>query len=181
MSAITWVFGAAGQYTASWDGVELVTITATSGGAFLASFSAQTYALAQTAVAAYLAQVPVSSPSMSLLATTATSYPSGYALVNGTGTILSWTAPSDGQMHRVIVFGNYDVTSALTGGAVSTHYTQPGGVTASATVMGGGESTGTSQGTTWGLPVAPGTTVNLVQATAVTVGAATIWAEIWGS
>jgi hypothetical protein len=37
----TWTFGPAGIYTATWDGVSKVTVTLTAGGAFVASFFAQ--------------------------------------------------------------------------------------------------------------------------------------------
>lgn len=118
-------------------------------------------------------------PVIGLLAATGTA---GYTLVNGTGAILSWTAPSDGQMHRVSWFGQLWVTSAETGGAISISITDPGGHASTAqTIDAGGHGINFHQMNYWNLLVQAGSTVTLSQASALTVGAAVLWAELWGS
>jgi hypothetical protein len=106
----------------------------------------------------------------------------GFALQNGTPSILTWTTPNDGKQHRFLVLASLDVTSAETGGQVTVTYNTPDG--------GAGSHTLFSANTAGGVftPVASfmiiceaNTTVTIAQATALTVGAATVWAEIWGS
>ena len=48
----------------------------------------------------------------------ATTGVNGFMLQNATPNILSWTAPNDGNMHRLIVFATLHVTSSETGGKV---------------------------------------------------------------
>jgi hypothetical protein len=128
---------------------------------------------------------------MSLLATTASlagSQPAaGYPLVNGTGTILSWTSPNDGAMHRVMVIGELLVTvgAPSVGGAISLNYTDPAGAAVTlSNVWSGGQ---TAQAAPFGptgqsrILVAPNSTTTLVQGTALSTGTATLWAELWGS
>lgn len=106
----------------------------------------------------------------------------GFALQNGTPTIISWTAPNDGNQHRAAIFGSAVVTSAQTGGALQATFTPPGGAAHSISLGGGGLTAGSySLAATVNVTVAPGTTVSVSQASAQTVGAATVNAEIWGS
>lgn len=52
MSSTVWTFGPGGEYTATWDGAETVTVTLTSGGAFTGSVApVTTLAVAQAAAA----------------------------------------------------------------------------------------------------------------------------------
>lgn len=106
----------------------------------------------------------------------------GVALVNGSPTLLSWTAPNDGQMHSVIAFGALQVSSAETGGAIGLGWTQPGGqvIAAGTQMFAGGLTTG-PQWISQQRLVAPGSTVTVAQSSALTVGAATVWAEIWAA
>jgi hypothetical protein len=116
-----------------------------------------------------------------LLTATATAGNSGFVLVNGTGTIISWTAPNDGAKHRAQLFFSAAVTSNLTGGQVRLTYTI-GAQTSTVNILAGGNTTG-------GYPllnpanviIDPNTTITLSQQTAMTVGAATVWAEIWAA
>lgn len=117
-------------------------------------------------------------PAMNLLASTGAA---GYTLVNGTGTILSWTAPADGNMHRVLLMYSQHVTSAETGGLIQLATVTPDGGAHSYTVQGGGSGTGFSQGSQTTYMVQSGSTVTLSQTSALTLGAAVFWAEIWGS
>lgn len=121
--------------------------------------------------------VPAWSPAMTLLATTGTA---GYALVNGTGTILSWTAPNDGQIHRVMVLLTSHVTSTETGGQINLAITAPDGVTGSPQIQAASQGAGV-RSVISGAIVEAGSTVTVTQATALTGGAAVLWAEIWGS
>lgn len=117
-------------------------------------------------------------PVMGLLATTGDT---GYTLVNGTGTIFSWTAPNDGQLHRVMLITDQHVTVAQTGGAILLDTTLPDGTTANPQIYAGGAGAGPVAGPATTRIVEPGSTVSLVQSTAQTVGAAVLWAELWGS
>jgi hypothetical protein len=106
----------------------------------------------------------------------------GYTLVNGTGNVITWTTPNDGLQHRVTIMASLDVTVAETGGQISATYTTPDAGAGNHTLFAAG------LGTTPALPAAPwtiivgaNTTVTVLQATALTVGAAVLWAEIWGS
>jgi hypothetical protein len=112
----------------------------------------------------------------------ATAYPGGFALRNATPTILTWTAPGDGAVHRVTVEGTLRVTAQEAGGGIDLNFTDPGGTTGVLAVYGGGaaaQAYGPTGGTR--VLVAPGSTVTLVQSTALTRGAATLYAELWGS
>ncbi len=117
-------------------------------------------------------------PAMMLLATTG---PNGFALQNGTPTLLTWNAPADNQLHRVILVSGQNVSVAETGGAVGLAFTAPNGVGATVSVYAGGSGTGLSASVYVGRLVAPGSVVSLQQTAALTLGAAVVWAEIWGS
>jgi hypothetical protein len=104
----------------------------------------------------------------------------GFALQNGTPTIVSWTTPNNLSLHSVIIVANINVTSAQTGGQVTATYTMPDGTAASSVFFAGGF--GVSQHTAiGGLSVKSGTAVTLAQSSAQTAGAATVWADITGS
>jgi hypothetical protein len=110
----------------------------------------------------------------------------GYALVNGTGNAISWTAPNDGAMHRVFAVVYLVVTSGETGGAIQLTFTDPSNSSRAFGILNGGSGTGqygwgNNGGAWWSVPVYPNTTVAVKQSTALTGGAATLWAELWGS
>jgi hypothetical protein len=105
----------------------------------------------------------------------------GFSLINGTQTILSWTAPNDGQLHRVLVGLSQHVTVAETGGTVTLTYTYPDGQAQTRTPYPGGSGTGSSTQGPFYERVQAGTTVSIQQTTALTLGTAVIWAEIQGS
>lgn len=108
---------------------------------------------------------------------------SGYTLVNGTGDVISWTVPDDGQIHRAVIFAGEVVGSAMSGGQVNAEWTDPTGAPQAWGVLPATGSPGWnySISPTPNLLVAPGTAVTVRQGTALTAGAATVWAEIWGS
>jgi hypothetical protein len=118
---------------------------------------------------------------MGLLAATPVA---GIALVNGTPVILSWTAPNDGKLHRVMVAAAILVAVTEVGGLVQLQWTGPGAGSAqsspvfAAALLGG---TAAQPGAGPSVMVAPGSTVSLVQGAALTVGAATVYAEFWGA
>lgn len=181
----TWTFGPSGLYTATWDGIGKVTVTLTASGLFVASFAAGSLvqAVASPEYQAILAPAPAAGPGFSLVASTGAS---GFALQNGTPTILSWTAPNDGQLHRVMVFGQIHVTSAETGGQVSLQYFAPfsGSVAHTSQLFAaalGTDTNGQLLGFVPAITVGAGTTVSILQISALTAGAAVVWAEIWGS
>jgi hypothetical protein len=106
----------------------------------------------------------------------------GYALVNGTGTIISWTTPNDGLLHRVTVFTILYVSVTEVGGSINLGYTVPSGQGSSTSIT-GGTSSGPSPHalSPFSLIVEANTAVTITQASALTSGAAVFWAEIWGS
>jgi hypothetical protein len=116
-----------------------------------------------------------------LMAKAADTGDAGYQLVNATGTILSWTAPADGQLHRITLTALLGVTSTETGGAIGLTFTDPGGTThTNSTQFAGGAGAGVTTALADRL-VAPGSTVSLNQFSALTGGAAVLWAQIWAA
>ena len=117
-----------------------------------------------------------------ILVLQATTGVAGFALQNATPTIISWTAPNDGQMHRFQLFAVVHVSSNETGGAIATQWTAPGGQSGLSTPFAGGSGSGLVLTAADRVNlVEPGTTVSLVQSTALSGGAAVVWAEIWAS
>lgn len=112
----------------------------------------------------------------------ATTGAAGFALQNATPNILTWTAPNDGQPHRFMIVGNENVSSAETGGQVNVTFTRADNSGSNSTpIFGGSAGAGYhAVGNNFGM-VAPGSTVTIAQNTVLSAGAATIWAEIWGS
>jgi hypothetical protein len=120
--------------------------------------------------------------SFARLATTGTA---GFALQNGTPSIITWTAPSDSAIHVFTCISVAHVTSTETGGTVQVVYQSPisGAGNHFSQIIAGALSTDSSgqTGTTiFGL-AQPGTTVTVEQTTALTAGAATVYVELWGS
>ena len=106
----------------------------------------------------------------------------GYVLVNGTGTVISWTAPNDGKQHRVVIPQAMDVISAMTGGNINLSITMPDGTASVFTAFAPASPTGfnfSAYGPS--MIVEAGTAVSLIQSSPLTVGSAKLWAEIWGS
>lgn len=111
----------------------------------------------------------------------ATTGTAGYTLVNGTGTILSWTAPNDGLLHRAAVSGSLFASALETGGNISLLYTDPGG-NANTTAVWAGGLNGANAGTAKFVSVKAGTAVTLQQTVALSAGGpSTLWAELWAS
>lgn len=107
----------------------------------------------------------------------ATTGPGGFALTAGTPTILTWTAPNDGQLHSAYSTGYSVVSSNLTGGAVNL-----ASGTVSQNFLAGGAAAGTyGPATNQVIAVQPGGTVSLVQAVGVSGGAATVYANLWAN
>lgn len=103
----------------------------------------------------------------------------GVALINGTQTLASWTAPSDGQRHRFYAIMTQVVTVAETGGQMTLSYTQPNGNATTRVPFAGGSGTGSGNQIN-GDVIQPGSTVSYQQTSALTAGAAVAWCEIWG-
>lgn len=118
---------------------------------------------------------------LGLLATTGAG---GFALVNGTPNVLTWTAPNDGGIHRALLLATLRVAVTEVGGAISVSFTTPDGTPFTAPVVAGAAGAGLALISAFGnafLPVRAGTTVTVAQSSALTVGSATLWAELWGS
>jgi hypothetical protein len=111
----------------------------------------------------------------------ATTGVAGFTLQNATPTILSWTVPNDGNIHRCTLIGELIVSSAQTGGSVVLNFNDPGGSSRAQSAWGGGLGAGFNriQSGMW-FAVGPGQTVTVTQ-TAQTAGAAILYAELWGS
>jgi hypothetical protein len=117
------------------------------------------------------------SSGLSILATTG---PSGIPLINGTPNMLTWTSPNDGAMHRVMVFGEKLITALETGGQVNLVFTDMGGTQRTRNLATGGQAAGIFPVNFNAVTVQPNTQVIISQA-ALTAGASTLFAEIWGS
>lgn len=115
---------------------------------------------------------------MSLLGTTP---PGGFAKQNATPTIFSWNVPNDGQPHRVALYATQYCATAETGGGIQLTYTGPGGNVINTGVLTAGATVGGSIGTAKLTPVLAGSVVSLSQSSALTAGATTVYAELWGS
>jgi len=106
----------------------------------------------------------------------ATTGNSGVALINGTQTILTWTAPSDGNLHIVCWALLQHVTSNETNGAVVTTIT---GKYTVGNGFAGGSTTGWYQ-SGGSACLNAGDTFQVNQSTALTGGAATVYGLLWG-
>ena len=119
---------------------------------------------------------------VTVLAKQAATPVAGFALVNATPTILSWSVPNDGQMHRFAVYGYIIVSSLETGGQINVNFTDMSGVVRARDAMDANQAAGWLDLFFHGLwPCQAGSTVTVTQQSALTGGAATLWAEIWGS
>lgn len=116
------------------------------------------------------------------LALQATTGPAGFALTAGTPAILTWNVPNDGRLHRIITFGDINVSSGTTGGVINIHVTDPGG-TAGTLALDAGTHGGTGffMSTVRTLFVNPGSVVTVSQDSGLSGGAAVYYAELWGS
>lgn len=106
----------------------------------------------------------------------------GFAKQNGTPTLISWPVPADGANHRALIVLAEVVTSNETGGLIQVNWTTPDGTAGNYAAIAGGKTAGIYNGSFAGSVIAaPGTLITVAQASALTLGAATVWAEIWGS
>lgn len=122
--------------------------------------------------------LPSWQPALALQASTGVG---GYTLVNGTGNIIAWTTPNDGQLHRFIIAMTLTITTLEVGGVIRIVFTDPLGNVSSVTPNGGSSAAGTTLPPPFYGIVGPNTQVIVKQNTALTSGAAVLWAEIWGS
>jgi hypothetical protein len=123
-----------------------------------------------------------SSAGLGLLAATAAA---GVALANGTPTFLTWTAPTDGKLHRVIIFAELSVTVIEVGGQVTASVTTPSGTVDAKQMFAAAQAPGVYTPAAVGFPqvrnVQSGGTVSVFQNSALTSGASAFWGELWGS
>ena len=121
-------------------------------------------------------------PSQQALTLQAATPVAGVALVNGTPNILTWTPPNDGKLHRFTVFAVVTATVTMVGGDTDVGFTAPDGTVCGHSLIGGGATVGFDGNlspNTWLCEA--NTSVLVLQGSALTGGAAKIWAEIWGS
>lgn len=130
--------------------------------------------------AAWVKLIIQAAPKLVRVATTGAA---GVALVNGTPTILTYTAPNDGNLHVIQVQAQLVVTTLEVGGQVQV----TSGGAAAQTIFAAAKAAGTynapdaSQPQTNDFILQPGQTVTLTQSSALTGGAATVFAEIWST
>jgi len=105
----------------------------------------------------------------------------GFALQNATPNILTWTAPNDGLPHRVAVFGGVRCSVAETGGVIQINATDLAGGNIARQLDAGGHGVGSFVFTSSMILVQPGSVVTVQQSSALSLGAATAFAELWGS
>jgi hypothetical protein len=106
----------------------------------------------------------------------------GFSLQNATPTLLSWTAPSDGLNHRFEIFATGFATVLEVGGQVNVNYALPNGNTSPfPLLLQGTQAVGYITAAYVAAIIGPGAIVSIQQSSALTSGAATVWAEIWGS
>ena len=113
---------------------------------------------------------------------TAETSATGVTLINGTQTILSVTAPNDGKVHILLAASSIKtVSSAITGGATGFRWkalpttTQTGGTTANTSVS---RYTQNVISNNIAMLIKPNTVASFVQSTAMTAGAAKVYAKI---
>jgi len=115
------------------------------------------------------------------LVVVATTGENGYALVNGTGAILTWTAPNDGALHVAIVIAGAVAPGPAVGGAVGVMASPDGAHFTTTPLFNAALGTGTYEGSN-GYPVtsivAPGSTVTIEQTSAMTAGGVILYAVI---
>jgi hypothetical protein len=122
------------------------------------------------------APYPVAVVAPALLATTTLS---GFVLQNATPNIFTWTAPNDGKLHMIFLSALTVVTSAETGGAWGINLTEADNTVRTPGLSAGSLGTGATRSFT-SYMIQPNTVVTVEQTSALTVGAATVWAELWG-
>jgi hypothetical protein len=105
----------------------------------------------------------------------------GFALQNGTPTILTYTFPNDGLMHRFWIVGQLAVTVTEVGGTVRMSLTAADGTVATPSVLAASQGVGLTGVTYQAFTCKANTTVQMNQTTALTSGAGVLYAEIWGS
>jgi hypothetical protein len=106
----------------------------------------------------------------------------GFALQNGTPTILTWTAPNDGQSHVVVIGMLLDVATSETGGEIAVNLLLPNGHNNAVATYAAGLTAGLhSNPATFVYCVPPGTVLSVEQYTALTAGAGIVYAQIWAA
>jgi len=115
------------------------------------------------------------------LAKQATTPAAGFALQNATPNILTWTPPADGSLHPFQVIAAMDVGSTETGGGIAVTFTLPDGTSGIIYLFGGNNSGGYVEPNFCAGISEGGQPVTITQYGALTGGASTVWAEIWGS
>lgn len=103
-----------------------------------------------------------------------------YTFVNAAPTIVTYTVPSDGRDHAIMIFGVVIITVAETGGAVNAAVTDAasGKSQPSVNLFPGGFGAGIVQLSWQPYILSPGSTIVVTQ-TALTVGAATMRFRIY--
>jgi hypothetical protein len=104
---------------------------------------------------------------------------SGFALQNGTPTILSFTVPNDGNPHTITFSAVKHVTVAETGGQIHFTFLTPDGASGTGTPFNGGAGVGVQIPGIASVVVQPGSTVSFVQSSALTAGASVVWIQAW--
>lgn len=152
--------------------------TRSGGGGIKKITSADATRLTVTTATGTVTLTPKVSPAGIVSAETSAT---GVALIDGTQTILSVTVPNDGKVHTLLALcGLKNVTTALTGGVLAYHWTLTSGTlfTQPTTGVTVGVHSRNIVGSFTAVTLKPGTTVTVTQSTAMTAGAAKVYAKI---
>lgn len=104
----------------------------------------------------------------------------GYTLVNGTGNIITWTAPNDGNLHWVLLIAELSVTTIQVGGNISVNAQTPDGTSGTFQIYPGSQGVGAQNMSFCVYVLRAGATFTVEQNGAQTSGAAKFWAGVWG-
>jgi hypothetical protein len=111
----------------------------------------------------------------------ATTGSSGFTLLDSTPTLLTWSVPNDGQVHRVIVLGELVVTTTQAGGEVQLVFNDPAGNSRTESMWAGGLGVGANKvNGNCAFMVGPDQTITLEQTSDQTSGSAIAYVDLWG-
>jgi hypothetical protein len=108
--------------------------------------------------------------------------PAGYTLVNGTGNIVTWTPPNDGALHPYLLIAQQIVTSNMTGGELAIVFNAADGTLETQQLSAAGLTTGVYGPGSFSWLTGfhqGGQPLVIEQFTALTLGAAKFWCQLW--
>jgi trimeric autotransporter adhesin len=115
------------------------------------------------------------------LSQVATTGLTGVALVNGTGNLsgMTWTAPNDGNLHRVLLLATTVASGSPSGGIIQASYTDPSNTARASQGAFATQASGYNYPSQFVWMIYPNTTFLLKQTSPLTAGSATLYGDIW--